>query len=85
MPSLHLAWAAWTAVVAVRMTRTWWLRIAWMCYPLVTTIVVVGTGNHYLLDAVAGVSVAAVAATTTGLVSWRGSGQSDVHLPQQRR
>jgi PAP2 superfamily len=84
MPSLHLAWAAWTAVVAVRMTRTRWLRIAWICYPLVTTTVVIGTGNHYLFDVFAGVGVTAVAATMTGLVSWRGSRAPAARLPQQR-
>jgi hypothetical protein len=68
----------------VRMTHTRWLRIAWMCYPLVTTTVVIGTGNHYLFDVLAGVSVTAVAATVTGLVSWRGSRQPVVRLPQQR-
>jgi hypothetical protein len=66
------------------MARTRWIRIAWMCYPLVTTIVVVGTGNHYLLDVFAGVGVTAVAASLTGLVSWRGSRSPTVRLPQQR-
>jgi hypothetical protein len=58
LPSLHLAWAVWVAVVAMRMLPRTWHR--WLCwaYPLLITAVVVVTGNHYLLDAVAGTAVA---------------------------
>ncbi|MDQ1585935.1 MAG: hypothetical protein QOH80_1300 [Actinomycetota bacterium] len=71
MPSLHLAWAAWTAVVAWRMFPGIWARVAWAAYPVLTTLVVVGTGNHYLLDVFAGVAVAVVAALLTGLIGPR--------------
>jgi hypothetical protein len=37
-------------------------------YPLVTTIVVMGTANHYFLDAVAGAAVMTVGALLTGPV-----------------
>jgi len=53
-PSLHLAWAVWTALVAHRLVRSALLRRLWLCYPVVTAVVVVVTGNHYLLDIVAG-------------------------------
>ena len=53
-PSLHLAWAVWTALVAYRLVRSPKLRRLWLCYPAVTAVVVVVTGNHYLLDLVAG-------------------------------
>jgi membrane-associated phospholipid phosphatase len=58
LPSLHLAWAVWATVVAIRMMPHTSLR--WLCwlYPVVITAVVVVTGNHYLLDAVAGSAVA---------------------------
>lgn len=72
MPSLHLAWATWTAIVGVVLVqgaRRW----LWIAYPVLTTVVVVSTANHYLLDAVAGVLVAVAAASATGLVSWRGA------------
>jgi hypothetical protein len=68
MPSLHLAWAAWTAVVAMRMFHGTWARLAWATYPVITTLVVVGTGNHYLLDVFAGVAVALAAGLLTGLI-----------------
>ena len=53
-PSLHLAWAVWTALVAYRLVRSPLLRRLWLCYPVVTAVVVVVTANHYLLDIVAG-------------------------------
>ena len=57
-PSLHLAWAVWTAVVACRLTFIKTLRRLWLCYPAITAAVVVVTGNHYLLDVLAGALVA---------------------------
>lgn len=54
MPSLHAAWALWCLLVAVRVTRRWWLRGLATLHVAVTGGVIVGTGNHYLLDAVAG-------------------------------
>lgn len=57
-PSLHLAWAVWTAVVAFRLVRSRTLRWLWLCYPVVTATAVVVTGNHYLLDILAGGAIA---------------------------
>jgi hypothetical protein len=74
MPSLHIAWAVWSAyavwlvvrgrgerpgglvrpsgpVESVRSVRSVWL--VWL-YPVVTTFAVLSTGNHFTLDAVAG-------------------------------
>jgi len=56
MPSLHLAWATWcTCAVAAACDgerRRWrWLTAL---YPVLTLVVVVGTANHWLLDAVGG-------------------------------
>ncbi len=53
MPSLHVAWAVWCALAIVLTTRSRWWYFAW-AYPLTTTFVVLGTANHYLLDAAAG-------------------------------
>lgn len=59
-PSLHLAWAVWTALVAYRLVGSPMLRRLWLCYPVITAVVVVVTGNHYLLDILAGVVIALV-------------------------
>ncbi len=57
MPSLHVGWALWCAWVVVTLSRRTWVRVLAVAYPIGTTVVVIGTANHYLLDAVAGVAV----------------------------
>ncbi|MEV0262073.1 phosphatase PAP2 family protein [Streptomyces sp. NPDC050617] len=60
MPSLHVGWALWCGVVLWRYGRGRWARIAGVAYPLGIAFVVMGTANHYLLDAVAGIAVMGV-------------------------
>ena len=57
MPSLHVGWAVWVAWVVAGLSTHRWVRILALAYPVITTLVVVGTANHYLLDAVAGALV----------------------------
>jgi PAP2 superfamily len=58
MPSLHIGWALLIAVGLIAATRTRW-RWLWLLHPLLTVLVVVGTGNHWWLDGVvAGVLLA---------------------------
>lgn len=52
MPSLHLAWAAWSVCALAPMVRRRWARGALMAYPALTLFAVVVTANHYFLDAV---------------------------------
>ncbi|WP_229375152.1 bifunctional glycosyltransferase 87/phosphatase PAP2 family protein [Streptomyces spirodelae] len=59
MPSLHVGWSLWCAIVVFFLTRNRWLRALGALYPLMTTFVVMATANHYLLDAVGGVVVVA--------------------------
>src|SRR6266700_1566949 len=54
MPSLHVAWAVWCALALYPAVRHWVLRALAVAYPVMTTLVVVATGNHFFLDAVAG-------------------------------
>ncbi|MFD8303124.1 phosphatase PAP2 family protein [Streptomyces sp. NPDC059690] len=60
MPSLHVGWALWCGVMLWRYGRTRTTKVAAVAYPLLTTIVVMGTANHYFLDAVAGAAVMGV-------------------------
>jgi hypothetical protein len=60
MPSLHVGWALVVALVLMHGFRSRW-RYLWLAYPAVTTLVVVGSANHYWLDAVAAVILVAVA------------------------
>ncbi|MEU5597349.1 phosphatase PAP2 family protein [Streptomyces sp. NPDC020298] len=60
MPSLHVGWALWCGVMLWRYGGTRTAKAAGVAYPLLTAIVVMGTANHYFLDAVAGVAVMGV-------------------------
>ncbi|MFI8191271.1 phosphatase PAP2 family protein [Streptomyces sp. NPDC085946] len=50
MPSLHFGWALAVAVGLLVATRSRW-RPLWLLHPLLTLLVIVGTANHYWLDA----------------------------------
>ena len=51
MPSLHVGWAVLVAIAAISATHSHWHWL-WLAYPAITLIVVVGTANHYWLDAI---------------------------------
>jgi hypothetical protein len=60
-PSLHAGWALWVALVVRRSTRNYWARgLAWL-HALITAVVVIGTGNHWILDVAVGWAVVIVA------------------------
>jgi diacylglycerol O-acyltransferase len=76
MPSLHMAWAAWCSVVLWRLSdgpqrdvsrRT--LRALAILYPCLTCLAVLATGNHFLVDVVAGLATAVVAILLVRAVS----------------
>ncbi|WP_329335424.1 phosphatase PAP2 family protein [Streptomyces sp. NBC_01352] len=52
MPSLHFGWALMLAIGLIVATRSRW-RWLWLLHPLLTLLVIVGTANHYWLDAFA--------------------------------
>ncbi|MFI1780560.1 phosphatase PAP2 family protein [Streptomyces rubiginosohelvolus] len=60
MPSLHVGWAVMVALGLIAATRSWW-RLLWLLHPAITLFVVVGTANHYWLDAIVVVALLAVA------------------------
>jgi hypothetical protein len=60
MPSLHTAWALWCGVTVFAMARRRWVRLLGLAYPMCTVVVIVGTANHFLLDAVGGAGVLAI-------------------------
>ncbi len=62
MPSLHVGIATVVGLSLAHLSSRPATRIAWSLYPVMVGFVVMATGNHYLLDAVAGVLVAALAA-----------------------
>jgi hypothetical protein len=61
MPSLHMAWAAWCALALWRVSARRWLRALALAYPCATAFTVVATGNHFVLDLLAGLLALALA------------------------
>ena len=57
MPSLHIGWAVWCGVSIFFCARRLWVRILGLLYPVWTLLVIVGTANHFIIDAVAGLLV----------------------------
>ncbi|MFF5970774.1 phosphatase PAP2 family protein [Streptomyces sp. NPDC012769] len=60
MPSLHFGWALMLAIGLIAATRSRW-RPLWLLHPVLTLLVVVGTANHYWLDALAAAVLLALA------------------------
>ncbi len=57
MPSLHFAWSLWCGLaLAPALVRRSAKTLAWL-YPVVTLAAIVITGNHFVIDAVAGAIV----------------------------
>lgn len=71
MPSLHIGWALWCAVVIVALAERRWVRVLGALYPLATLFVIVATANHFLLDAVGGVAVFACGFVVQRVLSGR--------------
>jgi hypothetical protein len=69
MPSLHVGWALWSGWLIARHARHTSIRILGAAYPILTTLVVLGTGNHYLLDTLAGAGVIATGAAAATLAA----------------
>ena len=57
MPSLHTAWALWCGLFVAVCARRTWVRVLGALYPAVTVVVIIGTVNHFILDAFAGAAV----------------------------
>jgi PAP2 superfamily len=90
MPSLHIGWALWCGIAFWRMARRQWVRIAGLLYPFGTLMVIVGTANHFILDAVGGAAVLALAFGVQWLMSGHGAftpapGAPGTKLPAPRQ
>jgi hypothetical protein len=69
MPSLHIAWAVWCTLVLWRLSSRTWVRVLAVIYPCVTSLAVLSTGNHYLLDLIGGLLTFGLAVTLVRLGS----------------
>ena len=57
VPSLHAAYAFGVGIGVIRFARSHVMRLAGALYPPLVVLTIVVTGNHFLLDAVAGMVV----------------------------
>ncbi|MFG2476340.1 phosphatase PAP2 family protein [Streptomyces fagopyri] len=80
MPSLHVGWALWSGWLLFRHARRRTWRGCGLAYPVLTTLVVVATGNHYLADALVGALLIALFGALDSLIrptGRRASGPAD--------
>jgi membrane-associated phospholipid phosphatase len=63
MPSLHVAWAVWCGAALAPAMKRRWTKAAAIAYPVVTVLAVVVTGNHFVLDTLAGLLLGLAALT----------------------
>jgi hypothetical protein len=59
VPSMHAGWALFCAL-ALGLGASTRVRVALLGYPALVTVVIVATGNHFLLDALAGFAVVGI-------------------------
>lgn len=60
-PSMHAGWALWVALALQFYATRKWVRVLGWTYALGTAVVIVGTGNHWVIDALVGWLVIALA------------------------
>jgi hypothetical protein len=71
MPSLHIGWALWCGISIFFCATRWWVRALGLLYPVWTFMVIIGTANHFIIDAVAGLIVFLAGALVQFLISGR--------------
>ncbi|MEU0818855.1 phosphatase PAP2 family protein [Streptomyces mirabilis] len=76
MPSLHFGWALMVAIGLIAATRSR-LRWLWLLHPLLTLLVIVGTANHYWLDAIVATALLGIALAV--IRQPRGAGATEAH------
>lgn len=69
MPSMHVAWSIWSAAAVAVLARSRWLKVAAVLYPVAVFFVIVGTANHWTLDAVGGLAVLGIGAAIYAVAS----------------
>lgn len=69
LPSMHFGYALVIGASLVHCGRRALLRLAGVAYPALILLVIVATGNHFFLDAVAGAGTVVIAATLVALAA----------------
>ena len=56
MPSMHIGWSTWCALVLAPLVRRRWLKALVIAYPFLTLFDIIVTGNHYWIDGLGGLA-----------------------------
>ncbi|HZC69676.1 MAG TPA: phosphatase PAP2 family protein [Jatrophihabitans sp.] len=81
MPSLHIGWALWSGIAIFLCARQLWVRLLGLAHPLATLVVIVGTANHFILDAVGGAAILLLAFGFQWLLSGHGAFVGPIDAP----
>jgi hypothetical protein len=81
MPSLHIGWALWCGLSIFMCANRKWVRALGLIYPFFTLMVIIGTANHYIIDAVAGAVVVGAAFAIQWLLAGHGAYTPPVDAP----
>ena len=89
LPSLHMAWAVWVTVALYPLLKHRWSRVVVVVYPILTGLVVVVTGNHFIADAVTGAALVMAVAWALDRIQARrassaGGGAPTIDLTDRR-
>ncbi|MFF7364852.1 phosphatase PAP2 family protein [Streptomyces sp. NPDC008125] len=57
MPSLHFGWSLWCGLMILILAPKVWMKPLGLLHPFFTICAIVGTGNHWILDAAGGALV----------------------------
>jgi PAP2 superfamily len=71
VPSMHVGWSLIVAVAGFRAARRRVLKALFVAHPVLMAVAVTATGNHFFLDSVAGLGVAALTLGVLGLLRRR--------------
>jgi hypothetical protein len=84
MPSLHIGWSLWCGVSILLCASKLWVRLLGVLYPWATLVVIVGTANHFIIDAVGGLAVFLAACGIQYLLSGHSAFAKAPHPPKKR-
>ncbi len=70
VPSLHAGWALGVGIGVVRYARPFGWRLAGALYPPAVVLTIVATGNHFFLDAFAGMAVLGAGFAAASVLGW---------------
>lgn len=61
MPSLHFGWVLLVGISTIYVAKAIWLKVVGVIVPISMLIAIIATGNHFILDAIAGAIVIGIA------------------------